>query len=116
MQQIEFQNLIQQAIEKNSLPEALTFLKESTIEDVAAAAQDLTGQFALADMDGVNKVYHVTVEINDEGKEEEFLEFIMNRDDDTIVFVTWFFFSQFSIKASDVYRAAGKTYKQPKRN
>ncbi len=116
MQESEFQKLVKQASSKSSLPEALTFLKNCDLDEIASAAQDLTGQFALAEMQGVNKIYHVVTEIDEQGKEEELLEFIMDEGDDTLVFVAWFFTSQFSMKARDVYRAAGKTYKQPKRS
>lgn len=116
MQESEFQELVKQASSQSSLPEALTYLKNCELEEIAAAAQGLTGQFALAEMQGVNKIYHVSTEKNDQGEEEELLEFIMNEGDETLVFVSWFFFSQFDIKERDVYRAAGRTYKQPKRS
>ncbi|MCE0494946.1 hypothetical protein [Vibrio salinus] len=116
MQETEFQELVKQASSMGSLPEALAFLKNCDLEDVASAAKDLTGQFALAEMEGVNKIYHVITEKDEQGNEEELLEFIMNEGDDTLIFVAWFFSSQFSLKTRDVYRAAGKTYKQPKRS
>ncbi|MDC0611951.1 hypothetical protein OAP63_14560 [Vibrio sp.] len=115
MQESEFNELVKQASDKSSLPEALTFLKECELDEVSSAAQELTGQFALAEMDGEKRIYHVSVETNEQGEAEELLEFIMKEGDDTLVFVSWFFYSQFDIKHRDVYRAVGKTYKQPKR-
>lgn len=115
MDQKEFELLVKALCEKPSLPEALELLKASEDEDVAEAAQSLTGQFALAEVDGEKRIYHVTVQENEQGEEQEFIEHVMNEGDDVIRFVAWFFDAMFGVKRKDTYQAAGKTYQQPKR-
>ena len=115
MDQKEFELLVKALCEKTSLPEALELLKASEDEDVAEAAQSLTGQFALAEVDGEKRIYHVTVQENEQGQEQEFIEHVMNEGDDVIRFVAWFFDAMFEVKRKDTYQAAGKTYQQPKR-
>lgn len=116
MEHKDFEALVKALCEKASLPEALDMLKASDDEAVAEAANALTGQFALAEVEGQNRVYHVFTEENDDGEEQEFVEHIMNVGDDVILFVAWFFYTQFDIKNRDTYAAAGRTYKQPKRS
>ncbi|OEE61857.1 hypothetical protein A1OK_08865 [Enterovibrio norvegicus FF-454] len=117
MEQQDFETLVKALCEKTSLPEALEVLKACDDAEVAEAASSMTGQFSLAETEsGVNRVYHVFTELNDEGKEEEYVEHVMNVGDDVIVFVAWFFYTQFEIKNRDTYAAAGRTYKQPKRS
>ncbi|WP_407333553.1 hypothetical protein [Enterovibrio sp. 27052020O] len=117
MEQQDFETLVKALCEKTNLPEALEVLKACDDTEVAEAANAMTGQFSLAETEsGDNRVYHVFTETNDEGKEEEFVEHVMNVGDDVIVFVAWFFYTQFEIKNRDTYAAAGRTYKQPKRS
>ncbi|MBV1841139.1 MULTISPECIES: hypothetical protein [Photobacterium] len=115
MQHDQFVTLVKSACEANTLPEALDILKNCEHEDVAEAAQSLTGQFKLAEIEGEQRIYHVSMQENDEGQEEEYVEWIMNVGDDVIKFVAWFFFDMFDMKQKDVYQAAGRTYQQPKR-
>ncbi|KXF82816.1 hypothetical protein [Enterovibrio coralii] len=116
MEQQDFETLVKALAETKGLPEALDMLKKCEDEEVAAAAEAMTGQFSLAEIDGENRVYHVTTETNDNGEEEEFVEHVMNVGDEALVFVAWFFYTQFEIKNRDTYAAAGRTYKQPKRS
>ncbi|CCN49496.1 conserved hypothetical protein [Vibrio nigripulchritudo MADA3029] len=116
MQQQEFETLVKALSEQSNLPDALTALKAHQDEEVAQAAKSLTGQFALAEVEGEKRIYHVTVQENEQGEEQEYVEHVMNEGDDVIKFVAWFFFSMFEIKERDTYQAAGKTYKQPKRS
>ncbi len=116
MQQNEFEALVKSLCEKENLPQALELLKASENEEVAEAANGLTGQFALADVEGEKRIYHVTVQLNEQNEEQEFVEHVMNEGDDVIRFIAWFFDVYFDVKQKDTYQAAGKTYKQPKRN
>lgn len=116
MQQKEFEALVKAACEQQTLPRALELLKTSDNSDVAEAALSLSGQFALADIDGEKRIYHVTTQANDDGEEEEFVEHVMNEGDDVIAFVAWFFDAMFEVKRKDTYQVAGKTYRQPKRD
>ncbi|MEZ9525164.1 hypothetical protein [Enterovibrio norvegicus] len=115
MEQQEFETLVKSLSEKTSLPEALELLKACEDEEVAAAASAMTGQFALAEVEGENRVYHVFTEQNDSGEEEEFVEHVMNVGEDVMVFVAWFFYTQFEITDRDTYAAAGRVFKKPKR-
>lgn len=116
MLQNEFEILVNNLCELENLPQALEYLKNSEDEEIAQAAQSLSGQFALAEIDGEKRIYHVTVQENDSGEEEEFVEHVMNEGEDIIGFVAWFFFAMFDVKHKDTYQTAGKTYKQPKRS
>lgn len=116
MDQQDFETLVKALSATTGLPEALDMLKASEDENVAEAANALTGQFALAEVEGENRVYHVFTEENENGEEQEFVEHVMNVGDDVMVFVAWFFYTQFEIKNRDTYAAAGRTYKQPKRS
>ncbi len=111
----EFITIVKNASQQENLPLALEYLKTVDDVDVKNAALALSGQFALAEIEGEQRIYHVSLELNDDGVEEEYVEHIMNEGDETIVFVAWFFDSQFSIKRKEVYLAADRTYKQPKR-
>ncbi|WP_104402434.1 hypothetical protein [Vibrio penaeicida] len=115
MQQQEFEALVKSLCTQESLPKALELLKTSEEKEVAEAAESLSGQFALAEVEGEHRIYHVTLQENEQGEEQEFVEHVMNEGDDIIKFVAWFFFSMFEIKERDTYQAAGKTYQQPKR-
>ncbi len=112
----EFATIVKQACQHESLPGALAFLRQVDDEEIAQAADALTGQFALAEVDGEQRIYHVFTDTDDQGVEQEYVEHIMNEGDDTILFVAWFFETEFEIKRKEVYAAAGRTYKQPKRN
>lgn len=115
MQQSQFEALIKLLCEQATLPQALELLKSSEDEAIAEAAQSLSGQFALAEVEGEQRIYHVTTEVDEQGEEQEYVEHIMNEGDDVVKFVAWFLMA-FRYQAKDVYQAAGKTYKQPKRH
>jgi len=115
MLQEEFEALVVALCKQETLPQALELLKASEDEEVAEAAASLAGQFSLAEIDGEKRIYHVTVQQNEQGEDEEFVEHVMNEGDDIIKFVSWFFYAMFDVKQKDVYKIAGKTYKQPKR-
>ncbi len=115
MEQKEFELLVKTLCEQPALPQALELLKQCEDEEVAQAAQSLVGQFALAEVEGEKRIYHVTVEADDNGEEQEYLEHVMNEGEHVIRFVAWFFDAQFGIKQKDTYQMAGKTYQQPKR-
>ncbi len=116
MQQNEFEALVKSLCEKENLPQALEQLKACEDEEVSQVAESLTGQFALAEIEGKKRIYHVTLQQNEQGEEQEFVEHVMNEGDDVIKFVAWFFDANFDVKQKDTYQAAGKTYKQPKRS
>ncbi|NOH95738.1 hypothetical protein [Vibrio sp. 99-70-13A1] len=116
MQHNEFEVLVKEICSKQNLPEALELLKSNEDTEVSEAALSLVGQFALADVENEKRIYHVTVQDNDEGEEQEFVEHVMNEGDDLIKFAAWFFESMFEVKPKDTYQTAGKTYKQPKRS
>lgn len=115
MEHKEFEALVKTLCEKDNLPQALEILKASDDSEVAEAANSLTGQFALAEVDGAKRIYHVTVQTNEQGEEQEFVEHVMDEGDDVIRFVAWFFDVMFDVKRKDTYQIAGKTYQQPKR-
>lgn len=112
----EFEALVKELCQKETLPEALALLKSCEDTDVAEVAESLTGQFALAEVEGEKRIYHVTLQENDNGEQEEYVEHIMNEGEDIIYFVAWFFSSMFDLKQKDVYQAAGKTFKQRKKS
>ncbi len=116
MLQSDFEQLVKELCQLETLPQALEQLKNSQDEEIAEAAKSLSGQFALAEVEGEKRVYHVSIQENDSGEEEEFVEHIMNEGEDVIKFVSWFFFAMFDVKHKETYLAAGKTYKQPKRS
>lgn len=116
MQQNQFESLVKELCQLPSLPQALEALKNHEDQDIAETAQTLTGQFALAEVEGEKRIYHVTHEKDEQGEEQEFIEHVMNEGEDVIKFVAWFFDSQFSVKPKETYQAAGKTYQQPKRS
>ncbi|MCA0936447.1 hypothetical protein LCL85_12980 [Vibrio alginolyticus] len=115
MQQNEFETLLKEIIQQENMPKALELLKASEEEEVAQAAQSLTGQFGLAEVDGEKRIYHITVQEDESGEEQEYVEHVMNEGDNLIKFAAWFFETFFEIKQKDTYVAAGKTYQQPKR-
>ncbi|ASI94751.1 hypothetical protein DA096_02695 [Vibrio rotiferianus] len=115
MQQNEFEALLKEIGEKENLPQALELLKASDEEEIAQAAESLTGQFGLAEVDGEKRIYHITIQADESGEEKEFVEHVMNEGEHLIKFAAWFFETFFEIKQKDTYKAAGKTYQQPKR-
>ncbi|MDW6005048.1 hypothetical protein [Vibrio mangrovi] len=115
MLQHDFEHMVKQACQTGSLPLALAYLKQVEEEEIASAAESLSGQFMIADIEGEQRIYHVTVQESESGESEELAEYIMNEGDDVIRFVAWFFDTLFSIKQKETYQAAGKTYTQPKR-
>lgn len=116
MQHSEFETLVKTLYTLESVPSALKFLQMNSDSDVAEAAKSLSGQFALAEVDGENRIYHVTTQLDDQNVEQEYVEHIMNEGDDIIRFIAWFFDIMFDVKNKDTYAAAGKTYSQPKRS
>ncbi len=116
MQHSEFETLVKTLCTLESVPSALKFLQMNSDSDVAEAAKSLSGQFALAEVDGENRIYHVTTQLDDQNVEQEYVEHIMNEGDDIIRFIAWFFDIMFDVKNKDSYAAAGKTYSQPKRS
>ncbi|MGR5069167.1 MULTISPECIES: hypothetical protein [Vibrio] len=115
MQQNEFETLLKEIDQTETLPQALELLKACEEEEIAQAAQSLTGQFGLAEVEGEKRIYHITVHQDESGEEQEFVEHVMNEGDQLIKFSAWFFETFFEIKQKDTYKAAGKTYQQPKR-
>ena len=111
----EFEALVKQLCEKENLPQALECLKNCEDTEIAEAAASLTGQFALAEVNGEKRIYHVSTQENDRGEPEEYVEHVMNEGEEVIRFVAWFFYAMFDIKQKETYQAAGKTYRQPKR-
>lgn len=111
-----FKTLVKTLCQQPSLPQALELLKANDEQEVAEAAHSLTGQFALAEVNGEKRIFHVTVDKDESGKEQEFVEHIMNEGEDVIKFVAWFFYTMFDVKEKETYQAVGKTYQQPKRS
>ncbi|NVD08895.1 hypothetical protein FCU94_18765 [Vibrio sp. JPW-9-11-11] len=116
MEYNQFSALVMTLCEQENLPQALELLKTCQDQEVAEAAQSLTGQFALAEVDGAKRIYHVTVQENEQGEQQEYVEHVMDEGEDVIRFVAWFFEAMFDVKRKETYQAAGKTYQQPKRN
>ncbi|MBD1577761.1 MULTISPECIES: hypothetical protein [Vibrio] len=116
MQHEEFETLVKTLCTLNEVPQVLKFLQMNSDEDVSEAAKSLSGQFALAEVEGENRIYHVTNELDEQGVEQEYVEHIMNEGDDVIRFVAWFFEIMFEVKMKETYQAAGKAYVQPKRS
>ncbi len=108
MLQNDFEHLIKTLCQFESLPQALDYLKQHENSEVAEAAQSLSGQFVVAEMEGEQRIYHVTIQQNDAGEEQEYVEHIMNEGEDIIQFVVWFFFVMFDINPKETYQAAGK--------
>ncbi len=115
MEHKEFETLVIALCEQKTLPQALELLKNSEDEEIVAAAESLSGQFALAEVDNEKRIYHVTVQENEQGEEQEYVEHVMNESDDVIRFVAWFFDVMFDVKRKETYQTAGKSYQQPKR-
>ena len=116
MQHSEFETLVKTLCTLESVPSALKFLQMNSDSDVAEAAKSLSGQFALAEVDGENRIYHVTTQLDDQNVEQEYVEHIMNEGDDSIRLIAGLFDIMFDVKNKDTYAAAGKTYSQPKRS
>ncbi|MFV0576471.1 MAG: hypothetical protein ACK5NC_13810 [Vibrio sp.] len=116
MQHDDFVTLVKTLCTLDSVPTALKFLQMNSDENVSEAAKSLSGQFAIAEVEGQNRIYHVSTQTDDNGVEQEYVEHIMNEGDDIIRFVAWFFDIMFDVKTKDTYSAAGKTYTQPKRS
>ena len=116
MQQNEFEVLVKAICALDGLPQALELLKSNEDTEVAEAAASLTGQFALAEVEGEKRIYHVTLQENEQGEEQEYIEHVMNEGDDLIKFAAWFFETMFELKQKETYQIAGKTCRQPKRS
>ncbi|WNJ97175.1 hypothetical protein RND59_18395 [Vibrio ruber] len=115
MLQHDFEQMVKQACQTGSLPLALAYLKQVDEAEIASAAEALSGQFMIAEIEGEQRIYHVTTQEDESGTPEELAEYVMTEGDDVIRFVAWFFDTQFGIKGKETYQAAGKTYTQPKR-
>ncbi|WP_087020985.1 hypothetical protein [Thaumasiovibrio subtropicus] len=115
MEQTDFEALVKKLVALNGVGDVLTALAANKEAEVAEAAQGLQGKFQLAEMEGKNRVYHVFTQVNEAGEEEEFAEWVMNEGDELIVFIAWFFYSQFEIKDKETYAAAGIRLVQPKK-
>jgi hypothetical protein len=112
----QFEALVQSLSKLENLPQVLEALKASDNPEVVEAAESLAGQFSLAQVEGEERIYHVTTQYSEEnGSSEEFAEWIMNEGDDVIKFIAWFFYVMFDVKDKESYKAAGKTYTQPKK-
>ena len=98
MQQNEFETLVKEITQQESMPKALEVLKACEEEEVAQAAQSLTGQFGLAEVDGEKRIYHITTQEDESGEEQEYVEHVMNEGDHLIKFAAWFFETFFEIK------------------
>lgn len=116
MEQSSFEALMKELLTAADLPQALQILKSCDEAEIAEAAASLTGQFSLAEMQGQQRVYHVFTELDDEGVEQEYVEHVMNVGDEILVFLAWFFYSQFEITHRETYAAAGRTYQQQKKS
>ena len=116
MEQSTFEALMKTLLTAADLPQALQMLKDCEEVEIAQAAEALTGQFSLAEIEGKQRVYHVFTEADEAGVEQEYVEHVMNLDDEILVFVAWFFYSQFDITHRETYAAAGRTYQQPKKS
>ncbi|EHD2237298.1 hypothetical protein JRK41_004521, partial [Vibrio vulnificus] len=86
MQQNEFEQLVKQVCQQENLPKALELLKACDDEEVAEAAASLSGQFALAEVDGEKRIYHVTLQENEAGEETEYVEHVMNEGEHLVKF------------------------------
>ncbi len=111
MQKPELINLIQQLTQQTDIPSALPLLMECDDEVIKETAQALSGHFALAQSDDKEKIYYLFEQENEQGEQEEFVEFIMNSDDSINEFILWFFTRFFDIEEEQVMRyIEGKSY------
>lgn len=115
MEQEYFEALMKTLCATSTLPEALEILKTCENERIKQEAIALTGQFSIAEVEDKSRIYHVFTEENDQGEQQEFVEHVMFLDEDVIVFVSWFFFTQFEIKHRETYAAVNRIYKPKKR-
>ncbi|WP_163935139.1 PQQ-dependent sugar dehydrogenase [Paraferrimonas sp. SM1919] len=115
MQDIEYSKLVATLVEQSSVAAVLNYLANSEEPELAEVAAELQGNLLL-DPDNNQKVFFVYTEINDEGEQEQFQEFVMNKDDEVLVFIAWLFFSFFEVKHRETYAAVNRTYTQPKRS
>jgi hypothetical protein len=115
MSGLDLQPIVIESAKAESLKESLVILCAAEEATIAEAANELVGQFSAAEVDGKIRIYHVSIESDESGNEQEYAEWIMNEGDELIKFVAWFFSSHFELKQKDVYQLAGKTYKQPSR-
>ncbi len=108
MLQNDFEELVKDLCLLENLPQVLDKLKQNKDSEIAEAAQSLTGQFAIAQVEGEQRIYHVTLQQNEAGEEQEYVEHIMNEGDDIIQFIAWFFWAMFDVKMAATFQAAGK--------
>ena len=71
MQSTDFESLVRLLCQQANLPQALELLKTQEDEAIAQAANELTGQFALAEVNGEKRIYHVSVQQDEQGQEQE---------------------------------------------
>lgn len=98
------------------MPQALELLKASEEEEVAQAAESLSGQFGLAEVDGEKRIYHITFQADESGEEKEFVEHVMNEGDHLIKFAAWFFETFFEIKQKILTKQQAKRTNSPSVN
>ncbi|BAX54810.1 hypothetical protein FA893_16040 [Photobacterium damselae subsp. piscicida] len=115
MQQNEFEVLVKELAQKETITDVLNALSAVEEEEIAQAAEDLKGHFCLAEIEGEKRIYHVFTQENEAGEEQEFVEWVMNEGEEMLKFAAWFFYTNFEIKQRGTYQAAGRTYQQPKR-
>lgn len=107
--------LMAEILNTNNLKDALLLLIDSDLEDIAVTARELQGKFFIAEIDNHQKIYYSSIEKEESGEETEYLEHVMNVDENIMKFIIWFFHGFFEIKVKDIYRLAGKTYQQQKK-
>lgn len=115
MQQEDFDILVKELAQLDSVSAILNTLKDNDETEVAEAAAAMIGHFSIADIEGQQRIYHVFTQENEQGENEEFAEWVMNADDELMRFIAWFFYTTFEINDKDTYKAAGISYTQPKR-
>lgn len=116
MQQDEFEILVKELAQLDSVSAILEKLASNEEPEVAEAATALIGHFSLAEIEGEKRIYHVFSQENEQGELEEFAEWVMNDGDEMLRFIAWFFYTTFEITDKETYLAAGCTYKPVKRH
>ncbi|WP_297476541.1 hypothetical protein [uncultured Photobacterium sp.] len=116
MQQDEFETLVKELAQLDSVSAILEMLTNNEEPEIAEAAAALIGHFSLAEIEGEKRIYHVFSQENEQGEPEEFAEWVMNDGDEMLRFIAWFFYTTFEITDKETYLAAGCTYKPVKRN
>ena len=116
MQQEEFEILVKELAQLESVPAILNALKDNEETEISEAAAAMIGHFSIAEIDGQQRIYHVFTQTNEQGEEEELAEWVMNADDELMRFIAWFFYTTFEINDKDTYQAAGRSYTPAKKS